>query len=85
MIAIRDFQKEIPGRTLNFDVGSNQDVGIKDNPHLGIRAGPDHGVVNCRFLLIIGNVAYGFRRPRDAVLQLAGKLLAGLPGWGIVG
>jgi hypothetical protein len=43
------------------------------------------GVVNCRFLLIIGNVAYGFGRPGDAILQLAGKLLAGLSGGGIVG
>ena len=44
-----------------------------------------HSVVNCRFLLVIGRVAYGLGRPRDAIFQLAGKLLAGLSGGGIVG
>jgi hypothetical protein len=36
-------------------------------------------------LLIIGNVAYGFARPGDAILESAGKVLAGLSGGCIVG
>jgi hypothetical protein len=43
------------------------------------------GLVNCGFLLIIGNAAYGFRRSGNPIFQLTGKLLAGLSGGGIVG
>jgi hypothetical protein len=43
------------------------------------------GIVNCGLLLIIGNLAYGFGRPGDAIFELAGKLLAGLSGGCIVG
>jgi hypothetical protein len=50
-----------------------------------VRADVVEGFVNGGLLLILGDVAYGFGGPRDAIFELAGKLLAGLSGGCIVG